>query len=387
MPFPISPVVSRVIPPPIGEIARLRRSIPAGAEPIDLCQAVPDYPPAPELTDHLAAVIAAPDTSRYTPDEGLEGVRDALSRRYQRIYGARIPSDSFILTVGASQAFWLAILVTSPPGSEVIVQTPAYFDHPMALESLGITPRFTPYDPRHPGLPDPDAIEGVITPRTTGIVIVTPSNPTGTVTPPQTLENIFDLAARHSIFLLLDETYADFTPPPPHRLFSRPDWDQTLIHVMSFGKSYALTGYRAGAIAGSRRVIDEALKIQDSQVVCQPRITQIALAHALDHLDRWAAERREELHRRNDLFVRLLAGSESPLRIASSGSFFAWVEHPFRGESGWEAARRLALQHGILSLPGEIFGPGLEPYLRLALGNMGEETIPVAVERLARVRG
>ncbi|GAB4293376.1 MAG: aminotransferase [Desulfuromonadia bacterium] len=386
MAYQFSSVVSRVISPPIGEIIRLRRSLPAGIDPIDLCQAVPDYPPEPGLVRHLTAVVSDPATCRYTPDEGLPTVREALARRYGRIYGAAIPPDSFILTIGASQAFWLAILVTSPPGSEVIVQSPAYFDHPMALESLGVTPRFTPYDTRHPGLPDPDAIRRNITPRTTGIVIVTPSNPTGTVTPPQILEEIFDLAAERGIFLLLDETYGDFTDPPPHRLFSRPDWDQTLIHVVSFGKSYALTGYRAGAIAGSPCLVGEAMKIQDSQVVCQPRITQEALLYALDHLDGWVRERREELRRRNDLFVRLMTGSRAPFRIAANGSFFAWVEHPFRGESGWDAARRLAIEHGILSLPGEIFGPGLEPYLRLALGNMGEETIPVAVDRLARVR-
>lgn len=385
MTYPINPSVARVIPPPIGEITRLRRSIPEGLSPIDLCQAVPDYPPPPELSALIASRAEAPPTSRYTPDEGLFSTREALSRRYERVYGASIDPDRFCLTIGASQAFWLAILVTSPAGSEVIVQSPAYFDHPMALESVGVTPRFTPYDPASPGIPDPSAIERLITPRTTGIVVVTPSNPTGSVTPPALLEELFDLARKRGLFLLLDETYADFVQPPPHGLFHRKGWDDTLIHVMSFGKSYALTGYRAGAVAGSPRFIDEAMKIQDSMVVCQPRITQEALAFALDRLDDWVAKRRFELRRRNDLFVHLMASSGGPFRIASSGSFFAWVEHPWRGESGWDAARRLALDHGILSLPGEIFGPGLEPFLRLALGNMGEETIPQAVERLARV--
>lgn len=386
MTYPVNPSVARVIPPPIGEITRLRRSLPEGLAPIDLCQAVPDYPPAPELSARTASLAEAPLTCRYTPDEGLLSTREALSRRYQRVYGASITPDRFCLTIGASQAFWLAILVTSPPGSEVIVQSPAYFDHPMALESVGVTPRFTPYDPLHPGIPDPSAIEGMITPRTTGIVVVTPSNPTGSVTPPAILDELFDLARARRLFLLIDETYADFIPPPPHRLFCREEWDDTLIHVMSFGKSYALTGYRAGAVAGSPRFIEQAMKIQDSMVVCQPRITQEALTFALERLDDWVAKRRFELRRRNDLFTHLMTSSGTPFRIASSGSFFAWVEHPWQGESGWGAARRLALEHGILSLPGEIFGPGLEPYLRLALGNMGEETIPQAVERLAQVR-
>ena len=100
---------------------------------IDLCQAVPDYPPAQELTEHMTALLAEPLIARYTPDEGLPEVREALAARYRRIYGAALDRDNICLTVGASQAFWLAMMALCQAGDEVIVQTPYYFDHDMAL--------------------------------------------------------------------------------------------------------------------------------------------------------------------------------------------------------------------------------------------------------------
>ena len=106
------------------------------------------------------------------------------------------------------------------------------------------------------GLPSPEEIERLITPRTRAILLVTPSNPTGVVTPPETIDRLQHLAKRHRIALVLDETYADFIPggQRAHDLFSRPDWGDHFIQIMSFGKTYALTGYRAGMLAASERV-------------------------------------------------------------------------------------------------------------------------------------
>lgn len=386
MNYPVSPLIEAVHYPPISEVRRWAAEYQGCVERplIDLCQAVPDYPPAKELTDYLARVVAEPLTARYTPDEGLLLARESLAARYRRMYQASLNADNICLTVGASQAFWLAMMALCQAGDEVIVQTPYYFDHDMGLAMLGIKRVYAPFDPADGGLPSVAAIASAITPKTRAILLVTPSNPTGTVTPPELLTELYQLAQRHTIALVLDETYADFiiADAAPHGLLTDPDWGDTLIQIMSLGKTYSLTGYRAGLLLASEKFIHHALKAQDTMVVCQPRITQLALAFAADNLDGWVKENARMMARRHERFRQEFSKPGNPFELVASGSFFGWVRHPFTGLTGRQAAKRLVDEAGLLTLPGEVFGPGFDGYLRLALGNIGEETIAAAVRRL-----
>jgi aspartate/methionine/tyrosine aminotransferase len=350
---------------------------------VDLCQAVPDYPPERGLTDHLKGLLDDPLVARYSPDEGLPEVREAVCSRYRRRYGAVIDPGQICLSIGASQAFWLAMTVICQAGDEVIVQLPAYFDHPMALQALGIRCVYAPFRAETRGMPDMHDIAARITPRTRAVLLVTPSNPTGAIALPETLDRLFELARSHGIALVLDETYSDFIPggTRPHGLFARPDWSDHLVQIMSFGKTYALTGYRAGMLAASGEFIAQALKIQDTMAVCQPRITQHAIRYGIEHLDDWAAANCAMMARRHDRFVAEFAQPGNPFTLSASGAFFGWVRHPYAGRSGRQVARMLVERAGVLTLPGEVFGPGLEGYLRLAFGNIHEESIPEAVRR------
>jgi aspartate/methionine/tyrosine aminotransferase len=388
MGYAVSPQLAAVHFPPISEVRlwAAERAENPGLSLIDLCQAVPDYPPAATLTSHMATALVDPLTARYSPDEGLPEVREALAARYRRQYGAILDRDNICLTIGASQAFWLAIVALCQAGDEVIVQTPYYFDHDMALAMLGINRVYAPFNAASGGLPSPEAIAGLITPRTRAILLVTPSNPTGVVTPPGLLAELYQLAAHHGIALLLDETYADFitSAEPPHQLFTDPDWGSHLVQIMSFGKTYSLTGFRAGALVAGRTLLHHALKAQDTMVVCQPRLTQLALGYAADNLDEWVAANCLMMAHRHERFKDEFARPGNPFRLVASGSFFGWVQHPFTGLNGRQAAKKLIDEAGLLTLPGEVFGPGFEGYLRLALGNISEDVIPEAVARLRR---
>lgn len=381
----ISPLIQSVHFPPISEVKSWLSLRAVDAMPlVDLCQAVPDYAPAVSMVEHLKNIADDPLTSKYSPDEGLPEVREAVAARYLRVYGAGPRPEEMCLTIGASQAFWLAIMTLCRAGDEVIVQTPYYFDHPMALEMLGIKAVTTTFREDKGGMPSVAEISSLITPRTKAILLVTPSNPTGVVTPPEVIEELFLLAKEKGIALVLDETYADFIPggAAPHDLFRREDWGETLVHIMSFGKTYALTGYRAGLLAASTDFIHHALKAQDTMAVCQPRITQAAIRYGVEHLDEWVTENRKMMERRHARFVQEFCRTDNPFRLVASGTFFAWVRHPFAGLTGREAAKRLVVDAGVLCLPGEVFGPGLEAYLRFAFGNIREEAIPEAVARL-----
>lgn len=383
MKFPISEHIQRVHQPPISEV----KGWLAGAEPgvrlIDLCQAVPDYPPPQELTDYLAELTKDPLTSRYSPDEGLPEVREAVCAGYRDLYGACMNPRQVCLTIGASQAFWLAMVTLCRAGDEVVVQLPAYFDHPMALEMLGIRCVYAPFDEASAVVPSVETLSGLITEKTRAILLVTPSNPTGAVIPPETVRALYQLAVRHNIALVLDETYNSFITGGvrPHDLFENACWSDHFVQIASFGKTFALTGYRAGMLVGSEEFISHALKAQDTMAVCQPRITQHAVKFGLEHLSGWVADNRVMMERRHEVFKTEFNKPGNAFQLVTSGPFFGWVRHPFAGTTGREVARRMVREAGLLLLPGEVFGPGLEGYLRLAFGNIREEAIPEAVAR------
>lgn len=384
----LSPLITKVHFPPISEVKRWVAEHPDdGKKLIDLCQAIPDYPPAPEMTRYLETLLGDPLISKYSPDEGLPEVRGALCEYYGKKYDAQLSPANFCLTIGASQAFWLAMVTLCQTGDEVIVQTPYYFDHPMALDILGIRGIYTPFLESERGVPNPKVIESLITDRTKAILIVTPSNPTGAVTPPYTIRELFNIARRHNIALVLDETYGEFITGGgrPHELFNEPDWGAHFVHINSFGKTFSLTGYRAGTLVASSEFIHNALKAQDSMAVCQPRLTQHAIKYGVENLDEWVAENREMMNRRHDLFRAEFVKSGNPFTLTASGGFFAWVRHPFKGCSGRQVVKKLVNEAAVLCLPGEVFGPGLEQYLRLAFGNIREEMIPEAIERFRSV--
>jgi aspartate/methionine/tyrosine aminotransferase len=384
----MSPLIGKVHCPPISEVKRWGTERPDdGQEVIDLCQAVPDYAPAEEMTDHLSRLLSDPLMSKYSPDEGLTEVRDTICDYYDRKYGAHLSPENICLTIGASQAFWLAIVTLCRAGDEVVVQAPYYFDHPMALDILGIRSAYAPFVESDSGIPNPVTIENLITDRTRAILVVSPSNPTGTITPPATILKLYDVARSHNIALILDETYNEFIPAGirPHKLFSNPTWGDHFIQIASFGKTYALTGYRAGMLVASEQFIHQALKAQDTMAVCQPRITQHAIKFGIENLADWVAKNRDMMTRRHDLFRSEFVKPGNRFRLVASGAFFAWVRHPFTGCSGRKIAKLLVDEAALLCLPGEVFGSGLEGYLRLAFGNIREDAIPEAIRRFRKM--
>lgn len=385
----LNPRLERVTPPPIVEVHRWLegRRFPPDRPLIDLTQAAPDTPPSPDLVEYLAGRLADPQAARYTPVEGIPSLRAALARHHTSRYGVEISDEDVIVTSGANQAFWPAVLAVAGPGDEVIVPLPYYFNHVMTLEMLGIRPILVPFDETRSGVPDPDRLAALATPRTRALVLVTPNNPTGAAYPAEVLDRLAELALDRRFALILDETYLDFLPPDriPHRLFSHPERDRFLIHLYSFSKALALPGYRIGALVAGQEVRRQALKVQDSVVICAPHPAQMAARYGLEHLDGWMEDQRERVSRRQEAFAAALVASGSGSRIVSAGTYFAYLRHPFPDLPAVRAARRLLDEIDLLSLPGTVFGPGQDPYLRLAVGNVPQDRLEEAAERLASV--
>ncbi len=381
------PWLTAVDGPPIGEALGWieGRTFPADKPLIDLCQAVPGYPPPAELTAQMAAAVADPETHRYTDISGLPGLRAALAADIARVYASdAVSAENVLITAGCNQAYCLAALALAKAGDEIVLPLPCYFNHRQWLEMNGITPRLVRFNSDSGGVPDLGDIERAIGPRTRALVLISPNNPTGAVYPEAFLQAAFDLCRAAGIALVLDETYRDFLPTdaPPHSLFARDDWASTLVHLYSFSKVFCLTGHRVGAVVGAPELLDEIRKAMDCVAICAPRLGQIAAEWGLQHLGVWRRSNTELMRDRLAALKAAFANGAGGYEIVSAGAYFAYLRHPHRGQGSTVVARRLVERQNLLTLPGAMFGPDQDAYLRLAFANVGNDAAPEIRARL-----
>ena len=387
----VNPLLAAVAVPPIAEAASWikDRVFPPDRPLIDLCQAVPGYPPAESLTSHLAARIAEPAMARYTDILGLPALRQALADEASAFYGAAIAPEQVAITAGCNQAYCLALMALAGPGDEVILPLPYYFNHQMWLDMLGIRARHLAFRPDRGGVPEPGEAAALIGPRTRAIVLVTPNNPTGAIYPASVIADFHRLAREHGLALVLDETYRDFLPAPgaPHRLFEEPGWPETLVHLYSFSKVFSLTGYRVGAAICGEGLATEIAKAMDCISICAPRLGQEAALYGLGALAAWREEKRLLMRERLSALRQAMRRNDTGYELVSAGAYFAYMRHPFAGESATAVAQRLAAEQNLLVLPGSTFGPEQEGFVRCAFANVEAALMPEVARRLAASSG
>ena len=385
MAFPINSNVVNAVEPPIAEAQSwiAGRKFPKNKPLLNLAQAVPSYPPANSMSEHLANNVKLFETAQYTAIAGIPALRDSLASNMMISHGGRIAAQNVLISAGCNQAFCIAIMAIAKAGDEIILSAPYYFNHIMWLEMQGIKPVILPFRSDLNSVPSLKDAANLITKKTKAIVLISPNNPTGAIYPPDILSQFFDLANASKIALIVDETYKDFIETmPPHNIFLSPYWEETFIQLYSFSKVFSLTGYRVGSIIGGQNIINSATKVMDTLAICAPRIAQDAALFGLNNLERWVSNKRVGILERLNYVNKIFRNSETPYELISSGAYFAYVKHPFREKSSKEVAKQLAEKENILCLPGSFFGPNQEQFLRIAFANATVEELSVLSKRL-----
>ncbi|MEZ5342260.1 MAG: aminotransferase [Acidimicrobiales bacterium] len=356
----------------------------SGTRPLlDLSQAAPAYPPAALVQQRIAAAATEPDTARYAPSPGLPELRTAFAADINAAYQTSITPAQTLITAGCNQAFCVTASAIAAPGDEMIVPVPYYFNHDMWLKLDGIKPVYLQTDEHMQ--PDPEAAARLITNKTRAILLVSPGNPTGAILSPDTIRAFFDLAVERDLVLILDETYRTFrgTDQAAHRLYDEPNWSDTLITLHSFSKDLAIPGYRVGAIVASEALIAESLKLFDCVAICAPRIGQLAAIAGLREAPTWRVEQADRIGRSLETFRTVMAEQPGGFRLASSGAFFGWVQHPFADLPVADVVRRLVVDADVLTIPGTAFTPTDERWLRFSFANLDGEQLIELGRRLA----
>ncbi len=171
----------------------------------------------------------------------------------------------------------------------------------------------------------------------------------------------------------------------PHHLFDEADWNDYLIQLYSFSKSFCIPGHRLGAIIAAEAVIGEIAKIMDNLQICAPLPPQAAIAQAIEPLTGWRNENRREITHRAQALRSAIAQMDGWEAI-SVGAYFAFVRHPFKGIESAAVSEKLAKTCGIITIPGAYFGEGQQDFLRFAFANVDAETITKLPERVAALR-
>jgi aspartate/methionine/tyrosine aminotransferase len=389
MTFAVNAAVSRVEAPPIAEAQGWIKPGTRNRMLLNFCQAVPRYPAAEALQQEVARLATDPDVSFYTDIFGLPELREGLARHMAADYAGDVKADDVAITMGCNQAFSAALMAIAAKGDNVIIPSPYFFNHQMWFDMQGVEARYIPPFTADGPFPRAADAAALIDANTRAIVLCTPNNPTGAIYSPALIGEFFALAQRHGIALVIDETYKDFRddPAPAHNLFAEPGWRETFIQLFSFSKTYAMTGYRAGSIIAGARVLGEIEKVLDCLGICAPHISQRAALFALTGVEDWKQEKRAAMVARTAAIREAFATPGLRYRLVSSGANFAYVEHPFTEEAAKPVAIRLAGEHDLLCLPGSMFGPGQERYLRIAFANAEAEHMPLVAERLIESQG
>lgn len=381
----LNPLVTRLSPPPVPSVFAWGRAYDGSKGPlIDLSQAVPGYPPHPDMLRWLSETAGARAYAGYGAIEGEPELRDAYAALMSLTYRADIGSEAIHITAGCNQAFMAVAMTIAAAGDTIALTDPYYFNQETTLAMMGVKLALLPLEPSSGFVPEMADVRRLLETGVKAIALVSPNNPTGAIYPPARLREIFEACRAAGAWLILDETYRDFLPErePAHDLLSIPGWQDNLILLYSFSKSFCIPGHRLGAITAGPAIVAEIAKVMDNLQICAPRAPQAAVARAIEPLSAWREENRLEIIRRTQALKRVMENLPA-WKMASVGAYFAFVRHPFEGEASAAVAERLARQAGVICIPGSYFGQRQDGYLRFAFANADCDTITSIDTRLS----
>jgi len=323
----------------------------------------------------------------YTLPAGLPQLRSAIAAHLASDFGLDYGADEVIVTAGTQEAVMLCMLALVDPGDEVLMPRPRFTTYDTAVEMCGGVPVSIPTFERDDFALMPEEIEKRITPRTRALVLVTPNNPTGAVTPPERIRQIAEIARRRDIVVLSDEIYAKliFEGSEHLSIGTLPGMKERTITLNGFSKTYAMTGWRVGYLAAPAPFVRKLIEPRHTLSINASTPSQWAALAALtgpqepiQEMLRAYAERRAFML---PALRRLGFTCGNP-----AGAFYVYTNVEASGLSAPRFCERLLDEARVLVFPGTLFGDTDDRYIRLSLlqpmARMRE-----AVERIEAARG
>ncbi len=336
---------------------------------IKLSLGEPDFGPPPAV---LEAARAAVDSGSlpYTAALGIAPLREAIAGFYLKEHGVTIAPSRIVVTAGASAALLLVTAALVDAGDEVIVGDPSYPCNRQFLSSFGAQVKLVGTDADSRFQLSAASVRANWTAQTTGLMIATPSNPTGTSVPPAELRAICDWARGQGAWRIVDEIYLnlgdrDSAGRPPQTVLA---FDDGAIIINSFSKYFGMTGWRLGWAVVPEELVPTMERLAQNYYICASHLSQqAALACFTPESLAVCEERRVEFGRRRELVLQGLAGIGLPVPVPPDGAFYVYFDVSATGLTSWQFCERVLEELHVALTPGKDFGHcGADRYVRLS---------------------
>ncbi len=357
-----------------------------------------------EMTDVISLTIGEPDfdtpehitqaaieslergETHYTANGGMMELRELIAADLEQRYGISYdPRTELLITVGASEAVDASLRATLNPGDEVIYHEPCFVAYAPCIELAGGTPVAVATTDATDFRVTAAGIEAAITPRTKGIFLGYPNNPTGAVLSREELAAVADVADRHDLLVYTDEIYARLVyGAHRHTAFSSlPGMRERTVLLGGFSKSYAMTGWRIGYVAAPAELMNGIAKVHQFGIMCAPTVAQYAAIEALRNGEAAVDAMHTEYDRRRQLMTRRL--NEIGLRcFEPEGAFYCFPNvTDATGLDDEDFAQALLADERVAVVPGRAFGPSGMGHVRACYATAYEEIVE-AMDRMER---
>ena len=318
----------------IGESATLkvtRRAMKMKAQGVDVVDfgaGEPDVA-SPAVAVEAARQALADGFTKYTQNQGIPALRQALARRYAQHYGAPWTADQTLITVGGKGALFEVALALFEDGQEVVLHTPAWVSIPEQIRFAGAAVVEVPTSGVNGFAVDPERMLSAITPRTRAMILNSPCNPTGGRISPEELAAIVEGCAARGVLVISDETYERFVydaevPCSTAALAAR--FPETVVVVGSFSKTYAMTGWRLGYLMGPQELVDAAATIQGHATSNATSFAMIGALAALERAEPDVERMITEYEARRNLLIPRLNTLPGVRCLPPAGAFYAFPD-------------------------------------------------------------
>ena len=328
-----------------------------------------------------AAAAAFDGFTKYTPNAGIMPLREALAAKVRDRNGIDASAEQVVVTSGAVAGIYSSMVALVDPGAEMLLSDPSWPNYAQMMRLLKITPVHFPLRAEAGLVPQAADVEPLITERTEAIMLNSPGNPSGAVTPRSALADLMELARIHDLLVFSDEVYDEVWFDEPPSPAAPLDTDGRVITFFSFSKTYAMTGWRVGYLVTPPGVAPLIVRAQEPITSCVNAPAQMGAVAAVTGPQECVAEMRDSYRHRRDLVTEFLTGRGIP-HVRPRGAFYLMIDVSGSGSSGMDFVLRLLKQKRVAVVPGDTFGPGSGRFVRISLATATEPLLE-GVERLA----
>jgi aminotransferase len=343
----------------------------------------PDFTTPDSILEAGIHSLRAGET-HYTSNTGIFELREAVVRHLQNLYDVSYdPASEIVITVGVSEALYLAMNAILEPGDEVIIPTPCFVAYQAEVILAGGVPIELPSRVEENFQLRPGKLEEAITSKTKAIFIGYPNNPTGAVASREVLLEVAKIAEKHDLVVISDEIYDRLVYDVTHVCFaSLPGMKERTITLGGFSKNYAMTGWRVGYACAPADMLVGLNRIHQFTIMSAPTTAQIAAIEAVKNGEEHVEAMRSEYDRRRKLIVAGLNQLGLPT-FEPKGAFYAFPSITPSGMDDDTFSMKLLDEEQVAVVPGSAFGAGGEGFVRCSYATAYEK-IEEALERMER---